>query len=267
MASIFQKAARLLNIGKARHIVGYDLAGNAYLELPSLHGSTDPRHTRRMIQWKEKMHHGEYDQRSLPVQWTMWLRHTRRDPPSIHELEQDRARIEMVQHNARVLAIRDQEERQRLQQLRLEEHNLAKQRAQQQKLVASRSAAGAVPTSTVQDVQAEAERQRRVAYEESDPDPQTLHPRGTAEGSDAAFRQERVPDNDVWAASRARLAQQGHAPAPPEQELSSPILDAVQRRKAKRAEFESEESERERARREMSKSPLEAFVPVAKPRR
>lgn len=43
----------------------------------------DPRHTRRTIVWKEKKDFSEYDQSSLPVQWKMWLRHTRRSPPTI----------------------------------------------------------------------------------------------------------------------------------------------------------------------------------------
>ncbi len=37
--SLLQSIARTLRIGKARYIVGHDLTGNAYLELPSLSGS------------------------------------------------------------------------------------------------------------------------------------------------------------------------------------------------------------------------------------
>ena len=256
MSSFFRTLSKVLRIGKARYIVGHDLAGNTYLELPSLTGSTDPRHTRRMIQWKENKYAGDYDQRSLPVQWTMWLRHTRREAPSIQELELDLQRQQITQHNARILAIKDDEWRQQQQQARMLEHQDAKARAQQQ--ISSSSSPGGVPTSTVQDSQAEAEKESRVAQE--------------TKSDSQIFSQERIPDNDVWAASRARLAEKGQLPAQQQQQQQSatPVRDqlelAQQRRAAKRASLNQQDSELERARREMSKSPLDAFVPAPKPR-
>lgn len=253
--SILQKVARALRIGKAKYIVGHDLAGNAYLELPSLSGSLDPRHTRRSIQWKEKKELGDYDQRSIPVQWVMWLRHTRREAPTIQELVRDHERILTTQANAHKLALQDKESREREQQARLEQHAEAKQRAQ--KLIQTTSTAmgrgGTVPTSTVLDQGVQQQAQERVKQEDV--------------GKGARLEQERKPDEDVWAASRARLAAKGQLPGESEQgkgqaEVSASLQQAMDTRAARRAEKSQQEAESERARREMSKSPLDAFVPM-----
>ncbi|SPO23872.1 related to Mimitin, mitochondrial precursor [Ustilago trichophora] len=254
--SLFQKLAKALRIGKARYIVGQDLAGNSYLELPSLSGSLDPRHTRRSIQWKEKKELGDYDQRSIPVQWVMWLRHTRREPPSIEELVRDRERILTTQANAARLALEDKQRRQREQQARLQEHTEARERAQ---MLIGTNKEG-VLTSTVVDQGVERQASQRVSDE------------GTH--GDGVLQQERVPDDDVWAASRARLAAKGQLnptdSATGQQqdgEISASLQQAMERRAARRAGKNEQEQERERARREMSKSPLDAFVPMPKARR
>lgn len=254
--SLFQKLAKALRIGNARYIVGHDLAGNSYLELPSLSGSLDPRHTRRSIQWKEKMELGDYDQRSIPVQWVMWLRHTRREAPSIEELVRDRERILTTQANAARLALENKERREREQQARLEEHNEARERAQM--LIGTKKEG--VLTSTVVDQAPAVEREasQRVANQGTD--------------GDGVLLQERVPDDHVWAASRARLAAKGQLnPTSTEQqqggEVSASLEQAMERRAARRAGKNEQEQERERARREMTKSPLDAFVPMPKARR
>lgn len=254
---LLQNLARALRIGKAKYIKGHDLAGNAYLELPSLSGSLDPRHTRRSIQWAEKRELGDYDQRSIPVQWVMWLRHTRRDAPSLEELQRDRERIAMTQANAARLAVEDRERGEREQRVRLEEHSEAKQRAQ--RLVQSAAAAGAVPTATVLDEGVEEQKGERVKSE--------------GVGEEGRLVQERTPDEDVWAASRARLAAKGQladdstTPSAGEGPVSQALQQAMDRRAARRAERNDEDAERERARREMSKSPLDAFVPMPKARK
>ncbi|CDU26179.1 related to Mimitin, mitochondrial precursor [Sporisorium scitamineum] len=255
---LFQNLAKALRIGKAKYIKGHDLAGNAYLELPSLSGSLDPRHTRRSIQWKEKRELGDYDQRSIPVQWVMWLRHTRREAPTLKELEQDRQRILLTQANAARLALEDKERREREQQARLEEHNTAKQRAQ--KLIQSASGVNSVPTSTVVDQGVEEQAETRVKSEDV--------------GEEGRLQQERIPDEDVWAASRARLAAKGQlspdatiSTDAQQGPVSAALQQAMERRAARRAERNDEDAERERARREMSKSPLDAFVPMPKARK
>ncbi|CAD6889810.1 unnamed protein product [Tilletia laevis] len=97
----------IFRVGRSRYFVGYDLNGNSYHELPSRSGSTDPRHTRRSIDWKEKLHPAEYDQSSIPAQWGAWLRHTRRNPPTLEELQMDAERIIRVRANAKLIDERD----------------------------------------------------------------------------------------------------------------------------------------------------------------
>ncbi|KAL9934906.1 hypothetical protein V8E36_005982 [Tilletia maclaganii] len=104
---MFKTIGRVLGIGRARYLAGYDLNGNSFYELPSRSGSKDPRHTYRIIDWKEKRHASEYDQSLIPAQWVAWLRHTRREAPTIEELQQDAERIIRVRHNAKLIAERD----------------------------------------------------------------------------------------------------------------------------------------------------------------
>lgn len=84
MSFLFRPISRLFRVGKSRHLAGTDLEGNRYYEYPSLHGSDDPRHTRRLIEYRvKKDHYSEYDTKNVAVQWKMWLRHTRMDPPPL----------------------------------------------------------------------------------------------------------------------------------------------------------------------------------------
>lgn len=55
----------------------------------------------------------------------MWLRHTRKHVPTIEELERDAERIRIVRHNAKVLAIRDAIERQKMIDQQEKEHTEA----------------------------------------------------------------------------------------------------------------------------------------------
>ncbi|KAE8234259.1 hypothetical protein CF326_g696 [Tilletia indica] len=104
---MFKAISSIFRLGKSRYFVGYDLNGNSFYELPSRSGSTDPRHTRRSIDWKEKKAPSEYDQSSIPAQWVAWLRHTRRQPPTLEELQQDAERITRVRANAKLIEARD----------------------------------------------------------------------------------------------------------------------------------------------------------------
>ncbi|PWN51304.1 hypothetical protein IE53DRAFT_314162 [Violaceomyces palustris] len=215
--SFLNLATRYFGIGRSKYVVGRDLMGNSYIEMPSLSGSKDPRHTRRAVQWREKKELGDYDQRQLPVQWVMWLRHTRRDPPSLEELERDRLRILTTQRNSEVLRLRFEEERRRI------------------------------------------EEQEGVAMLES----------GGMDSSNGGGNQNVVPNGrDGGGGARRVAAEQdfgnrnGTGSSPPQQ-----YQEALERRRRKRAEMTQEQSELDRAKREMSKSPLEAFTPAPSRRR
>ncbi|KAK0565448.1 hypothetical protein OC861_003746 [Tilletia horrida] len=101
---MLKQLSNFFRVGRARYLAGYDLNGNAFYEFPSRSGSTDPRHTRRVIDWKEKLEPSEYDQSSIPAQWVAWLRHTRRQAPSLEELQADAQRIARVRVNAQLIA-------------------------------------------------------------------------------------------------------------------------------------------------------------------
>lgn len=95
-------------LGWRSKFVGRDLYGNKFYEYPST--TDDPRRTRRMVKYLDKGKITEYaiGGLKLPVQWSAWLAHTRRDPPSVEELLRDDERQRIVRHNAEILAIRDE---------------------------------------------------------------------------------------------------------------------------------------------------------------
>jgi NADH dehydrogenase [ubiquinone] 1 alpha subcomplex assembly factor 2 len=85
--SFLSRVAKAFRFGKNRYFIGKDLDSNFYYEYPSLDGSLDPRKTRRVIKYRVHKELGEHDQNALPVQWLMWLRHTRKSAPSIEVRE------------------------------------------------------------------------------------------------------------------------------------------------------------------------------------
>ncbi|KAI3625760.1 hypothetical protein CBS9595_001121 [Malassezia furfur] len=146
MSSFWKTLSRVLRIGHARYMVGKDLAENTYYEFPAINGSKDPRHTRRVIKWKESRHMSDYNPKDIPIQWDAWMRHTRRQPPTIQELVQDLERQRIVLHNARVIEMREQAAQAQLEAVRQQEHAqaLAEQQAREQRrLEQTRQAAAA----------------------------------------------------------------------------------------------------------------------------
>ncbi|KAG8755667.1 hypothetical protein FRC14_003776 [Serendipita sp. 396] len=91
--------------------VGRDLEGNKFFEYPST--SDDPRRTKRMIEYQPESRKWDYvsGRARLPVQWSMWLTHTRADPPSIEELRADIQRQQRVHASALELEKQYQAER------------------------------------------------------------------------------------------------------------------------------------------------------------
>lgn len=83
MTTFWNRVSRAFKIGRSRYYIGRDLNHNGYYEYPALDGSSDPRRTRRLVQYHEHKELGEHDQNSLPIQWLMWLRHTRKSAPTI----------------------------------------------------------------------------------------------------------------------------------------------------------------------------------------
>ncbi|UZJ53899.1 hypothetical protein CBS101457_003219 [Exobasidium rhododendri] len=225
--SFFSRVAKAFRFGRQQYFIGKDLDSNLYYEYPSLDGSLDPRKTRRVIKYKIHKELGEHDQAALPIQWLMWLRHTRKSAPSIEELVQDIQRIETTRHNAKILEARDAERRLHLEQRAADETRQARQYLE--------------PSSSTENAQTSRVQSPRA----------TAVP--TASVSETGVEQDghqsrRNVDMEVWEASRKRVEQQNI-----QQE------DATSRRASKRSELNAKDSERERAKRAMSRSPLEDF--------
>lgn len=108
MSRLFTALRRLLP-SRSRP-VGYDLQGNAFFESPNPNGGR----TRRTIVYREKKDISEYTAgEKLPVQWSSWLSHTRRDAPTIDELEKDQERRARLRVNVLRIEERDAEESER----------------------------------------------------------------------------------------------------------------------------------------------------------
>lgn len=76
----------------------------------------DPALTKRIIQYKEKKDWADYLDDEMPVQWSSWLRHNRKDPPQHEEILEYQRRLATTLTNAKRLDAEWQEERQRLAQ-------------------------------------------------------------------------------------------------------------------------------------------------------
>ncbi|KAF4627210.1 hypothetical protein G7Y89_g10946 [Cudoniella acicularis] len=81
---------------RKRFLVGLDLQGNTFWEFRDTLNSHQHR-MRRIIQYPSAT---QYSEIKISPQWHQWLRHTRRDPPSLTEQSQDLVR----QRNLKVLA-------------------------------------------------------------------------------------------------------------------------------------------------------------------
>ncbi|GJN89385.1 hypothetical protein Rhopal_002365-T1 [Rhodotorula paludigena] len=99
--SLLRSAARKLGIGKYRYWKGVDL-------------EDEWRRAKRYIEYRETKPLSEYGYDTIPVQWTSWLRRTRREPPTIQELQEDYARQVRLQENIRRLEEQYQAEKVRL---------------------------------------------------------------------------------------------------------------------------------------------------------
>ncbi|SCZ99318.1 BZ3500_MvSof-1268-A1-R1_Chr3-1g05944 [Microbotryum saponariae] len=95
---MLRRAARALRLGKERYFRGHDLEGNSFYERPG-EDPKDWRQTKRTIEYVIARPLGDYQFNSIPAQWNGWLRKTRKEPPTIEELQQDYERMQKLQTN------------------------------------------------------------------------------------------------------------------------------------------------------------------------
>ncbi|KAF2403844.1 hypothetical protein EJ06DRAFT_488742 [Trichodelitschia bisporula] len=77
---------------RKKWLVGSDLSGNTFWEFRD---QINIGRVRRIVHYDPKAHYADV---KLAPQWVQWLRHTRADPPSVHEQQQDLVRLENLKH-------------------------------------------------------------------------------------------------------------------------------------------------------------------------
>ncbi|GAA5963198.1 hypothetical protein JCM21900_002553 [Sporobolomyces salmonicolor] len=114
--SLLRRALRSvgLRIGKDRYLAGVDLEGNSFYEKPNPEKPDEWRKTKRYVEYAVTRPLSDYNFNTIPVQWSSWLRRTRRTPPTLLELQQDYARQLRLQENVRRLELAHAEEKLRL---------------------------------------------------------------------------------------------------------------------------------------------------------
>ncbi|GAA5943693.1 uncharacterized protein JCM15063_005807 [Sporobolomyces koalae] len=115
--SLLRRALRSvgLRIGKDRYLAGTDLEGNSFYEKPHPEFPGEWRKNKRYVEYRVTRYLSDYNFHTIPVQWSSWLRRTRREPPTLPELERDYYRQLRLQENVDKLEIAYQEEKLRLQ--------------------------------------------------------------------------------------------------------------------------------------------------------
>ncbi|OSD01483.1 hypothetical protein PYCCODRAFT_521108 [Trametes coccinea BRFM310] len=95
-----------------RGFVGRDLEGNQYFEYPG----TNSDRTKRIVKYAAGKDMWEYvgGRKRLAIQWSAWLTHTRKHPPTIEELHADLERQRRVLFNAAMIEAREREEAARI---------------------------------------------------------------------------------------------------------------------------------------------------------
>ncbi|KAF9133226.1 hypothetical protein BGX30_012387 [Mortierella sp. GBA39] len=87
--------------GKGRHLAGKDFEGNLYFEKPDPNGGRYPRRTVELS--NPELSEANYDDANISVQWQAWLRNTRKEPPTLAEIQRDEARKLLTVARAKAL--------------------------------------------------------------------------------------------------------------------------------------------------------------------
>ncbi|KAG0002252.1 hypothetical protein BGZ80_001276 [Entomortierella chlamydospora] len=87
--------------GGGRRLAGKDFDGNLYFEKPDPNGGRYPRRTVELAD--PQLSEANYDDANISVQWQSWLRNTRKDPPTLAEIQRDEARKQLTISRAKAL--------------------------------------------------------------------------------------------------------------------------------------------------------------------
>ncbi|KAL9489308.1 hypothetical protein ACSS6W_001585 [Trichoderma asperelloides] len=79
---------------RKRFLIGFDLQGNTFWEFRLTRGAQDSSERwRRIVSYPRSTH---YSQVKVSPQWHQWLRHTRREPPTLEEQRAELVRQERI---------------------------------------------------------------------------------------------------------------------------------------------------------------------------
>jgi len=78
---------------RKQFLIGLDLQGNTFWEFRDVRGSDPNARWRRIVRYPSKTHYGEV---KVSPAWHQWLRHTRKDPPSLQEQQAEQMRQERI---------------------------------------------------------------------------------------------------------------------------------------------------------------------------
>ncbi|KAH6610381.1 hypothetical protein Trco_000401 [Trichoderma cornu-damae] len=83
---------------RRRFLIGFDLQGNTYWEFRLTRGTRESSERwRRIVSYPRSTH---YSQVKVSPQWHQWLRHTRREPPTLDEQRAELVRQQRIKYLA-----------------------------------------------------------------------------------------------------------------------------------------------------------------------
>lgn len=100
-------------------LAGKDLQGNKYFEATNyVNGKLKRKvemnyNVSRYVQTPQYLRE-QYDPSRIPVQWDQWLRRTRKDAPTLNELQADIQRLNLLKQRVEVIENNDRLERERM---------------------------------------------------------------------------------------------------------------------------------------------------------
>ncbi|KAF9568675.1 hypothetical protein CPC08DRAFT_678969 [Agrocybe pediades] len=129
--------------------VGRDLEGNIFYEAPS---PNDPSRPKRTVEYYGPEAVWKYvgGGKRLPIQWSAWLTHTRKHPPTLQELQMDLERQQRVLANAAMIEARDRAEAEEMLRIRQRDAAQALEEATTRALGSSQVHQRTHPESTTQ---------------------------------------------------------------------------------------------------------------------
>lgn len=96
---------KTVNLPWGKAYKGSDLIGNMYFEAPSTAIGLSKKRT---IEYSDGRNHiSQYDPDTIPIEWQSWMRHTRKDPPTITELLTNISNQKQVQERVEELKIKE----------------------------------------------------------------------------------------------------------------------------------------------------------------